>query len=171
MKYLRGFNESDNNQTNIINDCKDILLDLNDRHIKCSVWGVEGGTPYYDKIKIEVGDGNNSFKLGSTELIFEHLFSYLESLDFFLDGKDSFYGCDNWDYYGACPSCGSTNISSIEFPKRDLDKFECGICKHVGHREDFEGPEHPINKSDLMYSIKHRWGIDFMLLTFIYRKK
>lgn len=42
MKYLRGFNESDNNQTNIINDCKDILLDLNDRHIKCSVWGVEG---------------------------------------------------------------------------------------------------------------------------------
>ncbi len=169
MKYLRAFNESDNNQTNIINDCKDILLDLDDYSIKYNVYGLEGGTSYYDKIKIELGDGDNSFKLNSTELIFEHLFSYLESLDFVLDGRDSFYEGDNWDYYEACPSCGSNNVSSL--PLADVYEFECVKCKHVGLREDFQTPEHPINKSDLMYSIKHRYHINFMLLTFIYRKK
>ena len=177
MKYLRKFNESDNynNLTNIINECKDILIELEHEGIKYNVYGFEGGTPSYNRIKIEIGDESEIIKLRGYELMFEHLFSYLESEKFVLDRNDSFYEKDGWDAYEACPECQSTNVSSIsreDEPNTFItwsngnNEFECVKCKHIGCQEDFQTPEYPINKGELMYSIKNNYYIDFMLLSF-----
>jgi hypothetical protein len=168
MKHLRRFNESDNynNLTNIINECKDILIELEHEGIKYNVYGFEGGTPSYNRIKIEIGDESKIIKLRGYELMFEHLFSYLESEKFALDRNDSFYEKDGWDDYEACPECQSTNVSSINRDDDGDNEFECGKCKHIGYQEDFQTPEYPINKGELMYSIKNNYYIDFMLLSF-----
>ena len=169
MKHLRKFNESDNynNLTNIINECKDILIELEHEGIKYNVYGFEGGTPSYNRIKIEIGDESKIIKLRGYELMFEHLFSYLESEKFALDRNDSFYEKDGWEHYEACPECQSTDVSFINRDdERDINEFECGKCKHIGCQEDFQTPEYPINKGELMYSIKNNYYIDFMLLSF-----
>jgi hypothetical protein len=175
MKHLRKFNESDNynNLTNIINECKDILIELEHDGVKYNVYGFEGGTPSYNRIKIEIGDESKIIKLHGYELMFEHLFSYLESEKFVLDRNDSFYEKDGWEHYEACPECQSTNVSSINrdddsYFSRDEgnNEFECGKCKHIGSQEDFQTPEYPISKGELMYSIKNNYYIDFMLLSF-----
>ena len=71
MKHLKKFNE--NSDSDIIDNCKDILVDLSDNHIPYKLWVKDK----YDFIMIEIGDiegGWTSLKNMSTT--FDHLFSY-----------------------------------------------------------------------------------------------
>lgn len=171
MKYLRKFNESVYLQLpNIRNTCKDILLELSDKDIKYKVRGYEsakilGEETYKDLIRVEVGDQYKTIKMIGMDLMFEHLFSYIESEGFTLD-KDSYYENSNWEYHEACPECDSQSIT----PPNDLQSMEgwkCDKCKHIGHQDDFQRPEHPITKEDLFWSIKQNYHIQFMSLDFI----
>jgi len=173
MKYLKRFNESTSNFTNTTNECKDILVELGDKGIKYNVYGFEsakilGEETYKDLIRVEVGDQYNNIKMIGMDLMFEHLFSYMESEGFEL-GKDSYYENSNWDSYEACPECDSQSIT----PPDDLQSmlgWKCNKCKHEGHQDDFQRPEHPITKEDLFWSIKQNYHIQFMSLDF-YRDK
>ena len=174
MKHLRRFNENSYDLYNTISDCKDILLDLTDIGIRCSVdmgikWdGVKSGINA-DKVKIEIEASSLSkVRLGDFSLSFEHLISYLESKGYILDSKGSFYENADWEYYECCPTCGSTNVS---FVNRDddivINTWECGKCGKVGDQEDFLKPDHPISKSGLLNSIRNNYYIDFMYLIFL----
>jgi hypothetical protein len=173
MKYLKRFNESSSDFTNIISECKDILVELSDKDIKYNVYGFEGAKilgeeTYKDLIRVEVGDQYNNIKMVGMDLMFEHLFSYMESEGFEL-GKDSYYENSNWEYHEACPECDSQSIT----PPDDLQSMEgwkCNKCKHEGHQDDFQRPEHPITKEELFWSIKQNYHIQFMSLAF-YRDK
>ena len=176
MKYLRRFNENSYDLYNTISDCKDILLDLTDIGIRCSV---DGGIKWdgvksqinVDKVKIEIEASSLSkVRLGDFSLSFEHLISYLESKGYILDSKGSFYENDDWEYYEGCPTCGSNNVSFVDRDDdRDINNWECGKCGKVGEQEDFLKPDHPISKSELLNSIRNNYYIDFMYL--IFRKK
>ena len=177
MKHLKGFNENSYDlYNNTISDCKDILLDLTDIGIRCSVdmgikWdGVKSGINA-DKVKIEIEASSLSkVRLGDFGPSFEHLLSYLESKGYILDSKGSFYENDDWEYYEGCTTCGSNNVS---FVNRDDDRdikmpdWKCGKCGKVGDQEDFLKPEWPISKSELLNSIRNNYYIDFMYLIFL----
>ena len=166
-------NESTSEFNNIISECQDILIELSDKDIKYRVYGYKGAKilgeeTYKDLIRVEVGDQYNVVKLKDMDLMFEHLFSYMESEGFVL-GKDSYYENSNWDYHEACPECDSGSIS----PPNDLKSMEgwkCNKCKHEGHQDDFQRPEHPLSKNELFWSIKKNYHIQFMSLAF-YRDK
>jgi hypothetical protein len=177
MKYLKSFNESTSEFNNIISECQDILVELSDKDIKYKVYGYKeakifGEETYKDLIRIEVGEVYSSpyetVKLKDMDLMFEHLFSYMESEGFEL-GKDSYYENSNWEYHEACPECDSQSIT----PPDDLQSmlgWKCNKCKHEGHQDDFQRPEHPITKLALFWSIKQNYHIQFMSLAF-YRDK
>lgn len=169
MKYLKRFNESSSDFTNIISECKDILIELSDKDIKYRVYGYKGAKilneeTFVDVVRVELGDQYNTFKIGDIDLMFEHLFSYMESEGFKL-GKDSYFENSNWDSHEACPECDSQSIS----PPDDLQSmvgWKCNKCKHEGHQDDFQRPEHPITKGDLFWGIKENYHIQFMSLVF-----
>jgi len=173
MKYLKRFNESTSDFTNIISECKDILVELSDKDIKYRVFGFEsakilGEETYKDLIRVEVGDQSKVIQMRGMDLMFEHLFSYMESEGFKL-GKDSHYENYSWEYHEACPECDSQSIT----PPNDLKSmlgWKCNKCKHEGHQDDFQRPEHPITKEELFWSIKENYHIQFMSLAF-YRDK
>jgi len=175
MKYLKSFNESTSDFTNIISECKDILVELGDKDIEYRVYGYRGAPSFEsgtnkDLIRVEVGKQyyNKYIKMISMDLMFEHLFSYMESEGFTL-GKDSYYENSNWDYHEACPECDSQSIT----PPNDLQSmkgWKCNKCKHEGHQDDFQRPEHPVSKDELFWSIKQNYHIQFMSLAF-YRDK
>lgn len=169
MKHLKRFNESTSEFNNIIGECKDILLELGDKDINYRVYGYQGAKifneeTFVDVVRVELGDEYNTVKLKGMDLMFEHLFSYMESEGFKL-GKNSYYQNDTWEYYEACPECDSQSIS----PPNDLksmDGWKCNKCKHEGHQDDFQRPEHPLTKADLFWSIKQNYYIQFMSLSF-----
>ena len=169
MKYLKRFNESSSDFTNIISECKDILIELSDKDIKYRVYGYKGAKilneeKFMDLIRVELGDQYNVVKLKNMDLMFEHLFSYMESEGFKL-GKDSYYENSNWEYHEACPECDSQSIS----PPDDLQSmigWKCSKCNHEGHQDDFQRPEHPLTKEELFWSIKKNYYIQFMSLAF-----
>ena len=164
MKYLKRFNES--NTDNIISECKDILLELSDKDIKYRVYGFNGSEngKLVDVVRIELGDQSKSFKLQDMDLMFEHLFSYIESEGFKL-GKDSYFENSSWDLYEACPECDSESVT----PPNNLHSMEgwkCDKCGHEGHQDDFQRPEHPVTKKELFWGIKENYHIHFMSLSF-----
>ena len=96
MKHLKRFNES--SIDDIINDCKDILIDLSDNNITYKVW-VSGRFSGSGSIIVDIGDDDdNSISLMNMSDTFEHLISYLESFGY-LFSKKSFYHEDL--YYGS----------------------------------------------------------------------
>ena len=155
--------ESVSNLNDIINDCKDILIDLGDNKITYKVNGVS--LKFNDEISIEIGDDGGVTSLSNMDLPFEHLISYLESMGFILDGNGSFYENSNWEYYERCPNCFSDNIRVND------DVFTCNKCKLSGDSDDFITPEWPLDKSELFYSIKMNYKFDFMSLVFYRVKK
>ena len=174
MKHLRRFNENSYDLYNTISDCKDILLDLTDIGIRCSVdmgikWDGVKSQINVDKVKIEIEASSHSkVRLGDFGPSFEHLLSYLESKGYILDSKGSFYENDDWEYYEGCPTCGSTNVSFVDRDDdRDINTWKCGKCGKVGDQEDFLKPDHPISKSGLLNSIRNNYYIDFMYLIFL----
>ena len=158
MKHLKGFNES--SIVNILNDCRDILIDLSDNHIHYKVWVSSSGS-----ILIEIGDDRGLTSLKSMSTTFDHLISYLESIGY-LFSKKSFYEGDNWEYYESCPKCGSDEVTIDHIPTQIGNKFTCDKCKYVGDSEDFTSPEWPLNKSELMWVIGDGVKFDFMRIQF-----
>ena len=169
MKHLKRFNESTSEFNNIVSECQDILIELSDKDIKYRVYGYKGAKilgeeTFVDVVRVELGDQYNTFKIGDMDLMFEHLFSYMESEGFKL-GKDSYFENSNWDSHEACPECDSQSIS----PPDDLQSmvgWKCNKCNHEGHQDDFQRPEHPITKGDLFWGIKENYHIQFMSLVF-----
>ena len=148
MKYLMKFNES---LEDIVQDCKYILIDLADDGIeydtyisKSTRWGVSS-----DNIIIEIGDNEKFIELKKYVDNFNHLFDHLESLGYVLS-KSSYYRGDSWDYHESCPECNLTgNIIMI-----DSDNLKCNNCGYEGLLGEFSSPDHPLNKSELMWSAK-----------------
>jgi hypothetical protein len=169
MKHLKRFNESVYLQLpNIRNTCKDILLELSDRGIRYEIYGYEdvhkeGST--IDIIRVEIGDENISVKLKEFELELQHLLSYLKEEGFELS-NNSYFQNDTWDYYESCPSCGSESVSSPDDLK-SMRGWYCNKCKHEGHQDDFQTPEHPIKVDDLIWAINKNYYVNFMSLDFI----
>ena len=169
MKYLKRFNESTSEFNNIISECKDILLELSDKDIKYRVFGFKGAKilneeTFVDVVKVELGDQYNTIKLKGMDLMFEHLFSYIESEGFKL-GKNSYYENSSWEYHEACPECDSQSITPPD-NLQSMVGWKCNKCKHEGHQDDFQRPEHPITKADLFWSIKQNYYVQFMSLSF-----
>ena len=120
MKHLKRFNESsidsvyehshevsnESSIVNILNDCKDILIDLSDNHIPYKVWVASSGS-----IIVDIGDDKGLTSLKNEGSTFDHLFSYLESFGYLMNGKKSFYEGNNWEYYESCPKCGSDEVT------------------------------------------------------------
>jgi hypothetical protein len=153
---------------NIRNTCKDILLELSDRGIRYEIYGYEGvhkeGSTI-DIIRVEIGDENISVKLKEFELELQHLLSYLKEEGFELS-NNSYFQNDTWDYYESCPECGSESVSSPDDLK-SMRGWSCNKCKHIGHQDDFQRPEHPIKEGDLIWAINQNYYVNFMSLDFI----
>ena len=169
MKYLKRFNESSSDFTNIISECKDILIELSDKDIKYRVYGYKGAKilgeeTFVDLIRVELGNQYNIFKLKDMDLMFEHLFSYMESEGFQL-GKDSYFENSNWDSHEACPECDSQSISPPD-NLQSMIGWKCSKCNHEGHQDDFQRPEHPVSKDELFWAINQNYHIQFMSLAF-----
>lgn len=156
MKHLKKFRE--NLDTQIIDNCKDILVDLSDNHIPYKVLVKDK----YDFVMIEIGEGEGVVtSLKNMSTTFEHLFSYLESFGYTLNSKKSFYEGDNWEYYECCPHCGNENVLL------NRDVFTCDKCKTSGDSEEFTTPEWPLSKSEFMSTvIRGGQGFNFMILNF-----
>jgi hypothetical protein len=156
MKHLKKFRE--NLDTQIIDNCKDILVDLSDNHIPYKVWVKDK----YDFIMIEIGEGDGVVtSLKNMSTTFEHLFSYLESFGYTLNSKKSFYEGDNWEYYECCPNCGNENVIL------NRDVFTCLKCNASGDSEEFTTPEWPLSKSEFMSTVvRGGQGFNFMILNF-----
>jgi len=169
MKYLKRFNESVYLQLpNIRNTCKDILLELSDRGIRYEIYGYEGvhkEDSTRDIIRVEIGDENISVKLKEFELELQHLLSYLKEEGFELS-NNSYFQNDTWEYYESCPNCGSESVSSPDDLK-SMRGWSCNKCKHIGHQDDFQRPEHPIKEGDLIWAINQNYYVNFMSLDFI----
>jgi hypothetical protein len=169
MKHLKRFNESVYLQLpNIRNTCKDILLELSDRGIRYEIYGYEGvhkEDSTRDIIRVEIGDENISVKLKEFELELQHLLSYLKEEGFELS-NNSYFQNDTWEYYESCPSCGSESVSSPDDLK-SMRGWSCNKCKHIGHQDDFQRPEHPIKEGDLIWAINQNYYVNFMSLDFI----
>ena len=175
MKYLRKFNES-GALSDIKDTCKDILLELSDKGVEYKIYEYKGSSLHHthtkdkwrdskDIIRVEIGNGTDTVKLKEFESEFSHLFSYLKEEGFELGGN-SYFENNSWEYYESCPECGSESVS----PPNDLksmDGWNCNKCKHIGHQDDFQTPEHPIKESDLIWAIKQNYYINFMMLDFI----
>ena len=179
MKYLKGFNESTHYKylSDVRNNCEDILLDLKDKGIKYNIYGFEGvrmegskkSTDWNERsmsdlIRIEIGDEINNVKLKEFELELEHLLSYLKEEGFKLGGDSCYCQNDTWDYYQACPECGSEDIISSD--PNPYIYCRCNKCKHEGYQEDFQTPDHPLDLSDLNWYIKQNYYVQFMSLSF-----
>ena len=164
MKHLKRFNEHSHEVSNIINDCKDILIDLSDNNIHYKVWEALSGS-----IIVDIGDDNLFTSLRNMSDTFDHLFSYLESFGYLMNGKKSFYEGDSWEYYESCPKCFSDEVT-IDVNSEDKfqsgHKFTCDKCKYLGDSEDFQSAEWPLNKSELFYSIKNGVRFYFMRIQF-----
>ena len=91
MKHLKSYNESNVSNEDIINDCKDILLDMSDDDVKYNI-EYQGHTKHLfdhqdrlDKIegviRLQIGDYSRgkSFDPGYYVKVLEHLNSYLNS--------------------------------------------------------------------------------------------
>ena len=174
MKYLKGFNESTHYQylSDVRNNCKDILLELNDRGTKYEIYGFEGvqmGSRHSkdsyvaDLVRIEIGDERKTVKLKEFELELDHLLSYLKEEGFKL-GKDSYCENDTWDNYEVCPECGSVDLTLPDL--NTMNGWVCNKCKHEGHQEDFQDTQHPLTLRDLSWYIKQNYYVQFMSLSF-----
>ena len=165
MKYLKKFNES-NALSEIKDTCKDILLELSDRGVDYMIYDYKGSKDSNkDMIIFQIGNDTDIVKLKEFESEFSHLFSYLKEEGFEL-GSKSFFQNNSWEYYEACPECGSESVS----PPNDLKSmrgWSCNKCNHEGHQDDFQVPEHPIKESDLLWAIKQNYYVNFMSLDFI----
>lgn len=166
MKHLKKFNES-YALSEIKDTCKDILLELSDKGVDYMIYDNRGSSKgsSKDMIIIQIGNDTDTIKLKEFESEFSHLFSYLKEEGFKL-GIKSFFQNNSWEYYEACPECGSESISP---PKNSssMDGWSCNKCNHEGHQDDFQVPEHPIKESDLIWAIKQNYYINFMSLDFI----
>ena len=147
MKYLKRFNESNLNLQEVINDCQDILIDLADDGVKYQV-GLDSG------LVININD-ERRIKLKKYADNFNRLFDYLESLGFKLD-KTSYYESDGWDHYERCPNCHSqsTITGKEDVANWKTDDLQCTDCGYKGHYSDFQVTEHPLTKSEFMWSVK-----------------
>ena len=166
MKYIMSFNESISNLNDVVNDCKDILVDLLDHKITYNVYGYEGKSRGIskDRITIEIGDDRGVTSLINMDLPFEHLFYYLESSGFVLDTNRSFYSNSDWGSNQVCPECGSENLTY------DDDDVYCNTCNISGYSDDFTSPDYKLDKTDLFYAIKMNKKFESMLIDF-YRIK
>jgi len=175
MKYLKKFNESVV-LSEIKNTCKDILLELSDKGVEYKIYEYKGSSLHHthtkdkwrdskDIIRVEISNGTDTVKLKEFESEFSHLFSYLKEEGFELS-NNSYFENNSWEYYESCPNCGSESVS----PPNDLksmDGWNCNKCKHVGHQDDFQRPEHPIKEGDLIWAINQNYYVNFMSLDFI----
>ena len=134
---------------------KDILLDLGDDDIGYDVELKSDG-----RIVVILSLYKSSIKLGSVGPIIEHLFSYLESIGYVLGGG-SYYENEGWDLYERCPKCNGVDIIMGE-----SDNSECVSCGYKDYYDEFQTMEYPIDKSELMFSIRHNYYINFMYLEF-----
>ena len=163
MIYLKKFNESKSNLESVSKDCKDILLALSDKGIYYNI--IPQKLTRYPKvteiIDININSDNGSIKLKEYELEFEHLLSYLESEGFSLR-KGSYYGSDDWDSFERCPKCDSQDITTNE----NKENLICKKCGTRGDYEDFSTLEYPLNKSELIWSIKKNDYPQYIYLTF-----
>jgi hypothetical protein len=175
MKYLKKFNESDA-LSDIKDTCKDILLELSDKGVEYKIYEYKGSSLHHthtkdkwrdskDIIRVEIGNGTDIVKLKEFESEFSHLFSYLKEEGFELGGN-SYFENNSWEYYESCPNCDSESVSSPDDLK-SMRGWSCNKCKHIGHQDDFQKPEHPIKESDLIWAIKQNYYINFMVLDFI----
>jgi hypothetical protein len=171
MKYLKTYQLFESvlpvrNQSYdyLINDCKDILLELFDKGINYNIYGHSLSNDNHYLIRIDIGDQHKTIQLIGMDLMFEHLFAYMESEGFKLH-KDSFYQHDTWDYYESCPNCGG---ESIKLPDdlKSMMGWKCNKCGHEGHQDDFQRPEHPLDKADLFWAISQNYYIQSMSLAF-----
>jgi len=143
-----------------IQDCKDILIDLADDGIKYNVSVTS--SPSNDKMIIDISDNYTRIELKKYSDNFERLFDFLASLGYKLD-SESYYEGDGWDYYERCPNCHSQNLdrnnSGMEMVCRD--------CHFEDDYSEFQTPEHPLTKGDLMWSVKSGDKPEHMYLVFI----
>ena len=172
MKHLKRFSvyehshevSNESSIVNILNDCKDILIDLSDNHIPYKVWVASSGS-----IIVDIGDDKGLTSLKNEGSTFDHLFSYLESFGYLMNGKKSFYEGNNWEYYESCPKCGSDEVTidvNSEVRFQSGNKFTCDKCKYVGDSEDFTSPDWPLDKNELMWVIGDGVKFDFMRIQF-----
>lgn len=147
---------------------KDILIELSDDGVGYDVQLKGDGTEFtkFTSIVVILSSYKFELELRSIGHIIEHLFSYLESQGYVL-GEDSFYENENWDYYERCPECMSRSVWFTERnDDKDINMWICGKCGGEGVQEDFQTPEHPISKGELLNSIKNNYYINFMYLEF-----
>ena len=50
---------------------------------------------------------------------------------------------------------------------KSMRGWYCNKCKHIGHQDDFQRPEHPIKEGDLIWAINQNYYVNFMSLDFI----
>lgn len=157
MRYLKRFNESSNE---IIQDCKDILIDLSDDNIDCDFYitqklNLSIKSKYHEVLIFKIGDNNKEIDLNKYSDNFERLFEFLDSMGYELT-NNSYYQHGDWDLYKTCPNCKSENVS----------RGTCRECNYEGYESDFLTYEHPLTKDGLIYSIKFGDTPEYIYLEF-----
>jgi hypothetical protein len=157
MRYLKLY---ENFNDDIIEDCRDILIDLSDDGIDLDilfdVYQVKyGGVSFF----IEIGSYSNIIEMKEYKDNFMRLLDYLESLGWSLSSS-SFYRSDNWDYIERCPNCNFTDSSYLH---GNGEVLECGNCSHQDNYTEFLTDKYPLTKADLIKCIDKP---DFMYIQF-----
>jgi Zn finger protein HypA/HybF involved in hydrogenase expression len=158
MRYLKSFNESIQSKEDIILTIKDILLEFVDNYYPVSVYEKTGA------IVIEIGEESKQMiKLHEYELVFKHLFYYLDDMGYKIETNISYVTNDTWDYRILCPKCGSDRI---------IINDNIGQCEKCDLNDDLYkfnmDDAYPASQSDLEYFIKNKYWIQFM---YLYLKK
>jgi hypothetical protein len=173
MICLKRFNESNDSELldTIISNCKDILIDLSDDGFEYKIISPYSNSRESNEIIINIGNPSNNYmiKLAGYELVFNHLFNYLESNGFKLCNKLSYFENDTWDYHEACPECDSQLITVTKV--MDEYFFVCDKCEFGGYQDDFLSPQHPITKDELLWSIRKNYFVQWISLVFWKDKK
>jgi len=143
---------------NIIEDCRDILIDLSDDGIDLDL-GLDKLQKVYGVVSfsIEIGNYTKAIHMEKYKDNFMRLLDYLESLGWSLSSS-SYYRSDNWDYLERCPNC---NYS--DYINGDGESLECGECGHQDQYDEFSTDEYPLTKADLIKCIDKP---DFMYIQF-----
>ena len=150
MKYLKKFNESIS--SDIINDCKDILIDLSDDNIKYKFINDP------EIIMIEIFSDEKIIDLKKYEDPIKRINDYLESLGFNLS-LFSYYKKDG-EILELCPICNSSYVKSG--PSYSI----CTDCEYSGDIEEFEREEHYFDKEKLYSYIDNGVKADYIWLNF-----
>ena len=125
MKHLREFSDF----KDLVEDCKDILIDLLDDGIIVRVFNEESDL----YIRIYTDRVRKGIRIGKYELCFNHLLSYLEERGYYLDKcKDSYITTEDEESL-LCPRCGDDWIVEEE----GGIYFGCTSCLYSSRLVDF----------------------------------